>query len=181
MDELIRPAVWRALPSVDPYGQPLILCVVALIATGRSSPMYHSSVLQRSAGDEEDRSGRDNMTTQHLPPYTTRSPTQSHYKSYSPTDGSHSQFGYNIQYHSQAAPPAALPPPSRLNGSPPHRPLSSPTTHHLPPINGSSYNSRDSGPSTFYDPTSDQGDRNDGWIRSNQSVNQSPVQVSHQH
>ena len=139
--------------------------------------MYQSPVLQRSPDEEDDRSTRDMMSTQHLPTYTTRSPTQAHYKPYSPTDGSQPRFNYSSQYHAQGPGPAALPLPPRMNGSPPLASLPSPTPHHLPPINGSSYGSRDVGASTYYDPTSDHGDRHTSWNRPTQAPNRSPVQV----
>lgn len=141
--------------------------------------MYHSPVLQRSQDEEDDRSKRDQMSTQHLPPYTTRSPTHAHYKRYSPTDGPHPRLSYSNQYHTQASTPTALPLPQRRNGSPRLGPLSPPTTHHLPPINGSAYGLRDAGASTstYYDPTSDQGGRNINWNRSAQPPQQSPLQV----
>lgn len=139
--------------------------------------MYHSPVLKRSPDEEEDRSKRDKMNTQHLPPYTTHSPTQAHYKSYSPTDGPHPRLSYSNQYHTQASTPTALPPPQMMNGSPRLRTLSPPTTHHLPPINGSAYNTREKSASTYYDPTSDQGGRDMNWNRSSQAHHQSPLQV----
>ena len=139
--------------------------------------MYHSPAVQRSPDEEEDRSKRDKMGTQHLPPYTTRSPTQAHYKPYSPTDGPHPRLSYSNQYHAQGSTATALPLPQRMNGSPRLGPLSPPTTHHLPPINGSAYTSRDTGASTYYDPTSDQGSRNINWTRSAQPPHQSPLQV----
>lgn len=139
--------------------------------------MYHSPVLQRSPDEEDDRSKRDRMSMQHLPPYTTRSPTQAHHKPYSPTDGPLPRLSYNNQYHTQASTPTALPLPQRMSGSPRLGPLSPPTTHHLPPINGSGYGTRDTGASTYYDPTSDQVGRNVNWNRSTQAGRHSPLQV----
>jgi len=139
--------------------------------------MYRSSVLQRAPDEEEDCLRRDKMSTQHPPPYTTRSPTQAHYNSYSPTHGSHQRPNYSNQYHPQAPTPAALPLPPVINDSPRLGPPSSPTTHKLPPMNGSAYGPRELGASTYYDPTSDHSDRNISWNRSNQPPTQSPISV----
>lgn len=139
--------------------------------------MYSSPVLQRSPDEEEDGQRRDKMSTQHLPPYSTHSPTQPRYNSYSPTNGSHQRASYNTQYQSQTPTPATLPPPPGMNESSRPGPPSSPSAHKLPPMNGSAYGPRDLGVSTYYDPTSDHGDRNVSWNRSNQAPTLSPIQV----
>lgn len=127
-----------------------------------------------TSASEDGRLRRDSnvaVNTQQLPPFNNaRSPTQ--HLPYSPTNGTHPQSPYN-QYASRPSTAVTMPVPSgpspRLG--PPPSPKSAGAGH-----SGSAYMQRDSGGSTFYDPTSD---RREGQTSRNQPQYQShsPVQV----
>jgi hypothetical protein len=124
--------------------------------------MFHSKVLQRPQDEEEDRLRREKMTgsSQQHPPYTSHSPTHPHFNPpFSPTNGSH-QRHFSNQYH----PPTPAPLPIQAGSQNTHSgPPRSPTSNGLPPLKGSGYPPRDKPKSTYYDPTSDQGDVNSSW------------------
>ena len=143
--------------------------------------MYHSPVLQRSPTDDDDRLKRERMaastTTQPPPSYTANSPTNSHFSPFSPTTRSHPQLAYGTQYPSRPTPtPSALPLPSGMSQSPRHGPPPSPTSNGLTHINTSMYPPRESGNSTYYDPTSEYREGSMAWAHSHSST-RSPRQV----
>jgi hypothetical protein len=141
--------------------------------------MYRSPVLQRSPLEEDDRLRGDKMSAQHLPAYTTRSPPQARYNPYPATNGSHQRGSPGSQYPPQTPTHTTLPPLQRMNGSPRPGPPTSPTAPTLPAINGSTGGMREAGSSTYYDPTSDNSERNMSWKRSSQPPVRSPIQVCH--
>jgi hypothetical protein len=134
--------------------------------------MYHTTVLQRPQEEEEERLRRENMTGS-KPPYTSHSPTLPQYNPpFSPKNGSH-QRHFSNQYH----PPTPAPLPIQTPGQNSHSgPPRSPTTNGLLPLKGPAYPPRDKPTSTYYDPTSDQGDLSSGWNYSKYS-RQSPIQT----
>ena len=137
--------------------------------------MYSASSpgLQRS--DEDDRHRRDSniaVNTQQLPSFNARSPT--HIVPYSPTNGTHPQSPYN-QYSSRSSTSATVNMPTGISprlGPPPSPKFGGPTH------NSSAYSSRDSGNTTYYDPTSEHREGQATWSNSQHPTN-SPVQVSH--
>ena len=146
-----------------------------------STLMYHSPVLQRSPTDDDDRLKRErtaaSTTTQPPPSYTANSPTNSHFGPFSPTSRSHPQLAYGTQYPSRPTPtPSALPLPSGMSQSPRHGPPPSPTSNGLTHINTSMYPPRESGNSTYYDPTSEHREGSMAWGHSHSST-RSPRQV----
>ena len=137
--------------------------------------MYHSPVLQRSPTEEDDRLRRDNLagtSTQHLPPFSARSPPHSHFHSYSPTNGTHSQPAYT-NYSSRPSSSAAM---AGINQSPRIGPPPSPTSNGLSHINRSTYTPRELSTSTYYDPTSEHREGQTSWNHS-QYPRRSPIQV----
>ena len=139
------------------------------------SIMYHSPVVQRSPTEEDDRLRRDSLAgagVQQHPHYDGRSPTHAHLHSYSPTNGSHSQGTYN-GYSSRPSTAAAVPLPSGIGQSPRLGPPPSPTLNGFSHMKQSGYLLRDTGASTYYDPTSEHREGSVNWGHSAYS----PVQV----
>ena len=140
--------------------------------------MYHSSTVQRSPMEEDDRLGRDGRAgpgIQQQPPYTARSPLTNHYHNHSPTKPSAQQSGYP-SYSSRPSSSAAMQMPASVNQSPrlgqqPHSPTNGPSL-----INHSVYPPRDQGKSTYYDPTSEHREVNPSWNHSSYA-GRSPMQV----
>lgn len=136
--------------------------------------MYQNTALQRPPDEEEDRLRREGIARSiQLPPYTARSPTQSTFNSYSPTNGSHRQT-FDNRYHPPT--PAPLPLPPTVGRSPQFGPPPPLITDGLAPLKSPAYSPRDKAPSTYYDPTSDHADRDTNRSQSHYSRH-SPSQV----
>lgn len=142
--------------------------------------MYHSSAVHRSPTEDEDRGGRDKRAgsnIQQLPPYTATSPSMAQYPSYSPTNGTHQQPPFS-SFPPRPTSSAAMPIPHPISHSPRLGSAHSPT-NGLSNINHATYTPRESGKSTYYDPTSEHRESNAGWPSPYSS--RSPVQVSSAH
>ncbi|KAI4144217.1 MAG: hypothetical protein LQ340_006741, partial [Diploschistes diacapsis] len=139
--------------------------------------MYHSSAVQRSPTEEEERMRRERTgsASQRLPPYSARSPTMAHY-SYSPTNGPPPPATYGTAYASRPSSSAAMNVPSPLGPSQSPRlgPPRSPT-NGLPQLSRAAYTPREQSKNTYYDPTSDHRETPSTWSQS-PYANRSPVQ-----
>ena len=141
--------------------------------------MYHSPVVQRSPTEEEDRMRRDTRagsTSHQLPSYSSRSPTMSHYHSYSPPNGSVQHQRYDSAYPSRPSSSAAMHISPSINQSPRLTTPASPT-NGLPQPSRNSYPQREPVKTTYYDPTADHREPSSSWNPHAYSSH-SPVHVS---
>jgi hypothetical protein len=137
--------------------------------------MYHSTVMHRPKDDDEERARRErimeNATTTSTSssitttttnananphPFDARSPTQSDFHPpFSPTNG-HPRPQFNNPYHPPTPAPLPMPAGAHIPG-----PAASPHVVTAPPAYASEYPSapRDKPTSSYYDPTSDSGER----------------------
>jgi len=140
--------------------------------------MYPSPGVQRSPTEENGRKRRDSMASSgvpQLPRYPARSPTQTHFHAYSPTNGNHQSSTYNT-YSSRPSSSAAMQMPPTINQSPRLGPPASPT-NGFSHLNRPTYSTREPGTSTYYDPTSEHRESSMTWAQS-PYPGPSPIQVS---
>ena len=140
--------------------------------------MYNTSLVQRSPIEDEERVRRDSLAgtnNQPLPSYSARSPTQTHFHSYSPTNGTHPQANYGI-YSSRPSSSGAMAVTPSINQSPRLGPPPSPKLNGHSHMDRPAYTPRESNSSTYYDPTSEYREGQLGWSQS-QHATRSPIQV----
>jgi DNA helicase INO80 len=119
---------------------------------------YHSTVMQRGVEEDEEGVRRERMNGASNPntrPYDDRSPTQNFHSPYSPPN-SLSRPRVNDPYHPPTPAPLPIPTTSHIPVPPASprtlAPSSAFANEYQPP-------SRDKPTSSYYDPTSDSGDR----------------------
>lgn len=122
------------------------------------------------------RDTRASSTSHQLPPYSSRSPTMSHYHGYSPQNGSMQHQRYDSAYASRPSSSAAMHIPTNVNQSPRLSTPASPTNGLSQPSR-SGYSQREPVKTTYYDPTTDHRENSSSWNPHSYNSH-SPVHVS---